>query len=270
MSIVSPGPALQAVRAWARQTGSIDAIALKPLSIEPFFRTLEDLLRVREATRQSTAKTELLARLVPEAALSVVEGRSDGEAELFEAAVLFTDIRRSTELMHTLPPREFFDLLNQSLSAQAGLIGSFGGTVTKYTGDGVMAVFRGSSRSYMALRCALKLGAMSGGQKMPFGVGVARGLVLAGLLGDSRHTGQRHQYDVIGATVHLAARLCGMAQAGEVVATQDISDAAKVQSSRPRPFEQIIVKGFDAPIDCVAYGPIIDNFPQGDACERTI
>ncbi len=251
--IASPGPALKAVRQWAKQTSSVDVIIEKPLSDERFFITVMELLRVKAASREVNARVAQLANLVPDAALSVMDGEFHDEAEIFDAAVLFTDIRGSSQLIRSMPPQAFFENLNTLLSAQTAQVRSHQGSVIKYTGDGVMAVFRGMGRSYLALRCGLALGALNGKHPFPFGIGIAQGLVLAGFIGDSSQAGQKRQYDVVGATVHLAARLCEMANGGEVIATSGLNKAARITSPVPRPITGVMVRGFDTETDCVAF-----------------
>lgn len=253
--IASPGPALKAVRQWAKQTGSVDVIIEKPLSDERFFITVMELLRVKAASREVNARVAQLASLVPEAALSVMGADFNDEAEIFEAAVLFTDIRGSSQLIRNMPPQAFFENLNALLSAQAAQVRNHQGSVIKYTGDGVLAVFRGMGRSYLALSCGLAMAGLKGQHPFPFGIGIAQGLVLAGFIGDSNQAGQRRQYDVVGATVHLAARLCEMANGGEVVATKGLNKAARVTSPVPRPITGVNVRGFDTETDCVAFSP---------------
>ena len=176
-----------------------------------------------------------------------------GEDDLFEAAVLFTDMRGSSDLITRTAPREFFRILNASLSAQAECVRGFEGDVVKYTGDGLMAVFRGMGRSSLALRCALALArTCEGDQRLPFGIGVADGLVLAGCVGPDGPGERRHQ-DVIGATVHLAARLCAMAGAGEVMTTTSTHDTAQLPAASLRPMGPVAVPGFPEAIDCVAF-----------------
>ena len=253
--IVSPGPALKAVRAWAKRSQSIDVVIEKPLSDERFFMTLKEMLRVKASSREVTDRAERLAKLVPEGALPLLEHGANSEAEMFEAAVLFTDIRGSSQLIRDMAPRDFFEDLNQLLSTQARHVQNYQGSVIKYTGDGVMAVFRGMGRSYLALRCGLELAGLHSDGKFPFGIGIAQGLVLAGLIGDSTQAGQRSQYDVVGATVHLASRLCGLANAGEVVTTRNMNVAARVTMPEPRPLSGVSVRGFDNDIDCVVFSP---------------
>ena len=273
IAIVSPGPAFKTVDLWAKQTKSIDLIVEKPLSDERFFMTLEDLLKVKNSSRALETKAQLLTHLVPEAALSAIEPNFNYEAKMFQATVLFTDIRRSTELIRAMPPREYFQLLNDSLSAQAKLIKQFEGFVIKYTGDGVMAIFKGMGSAYLAMRCALALAKTGQNIQLPYGVGVAEGLVLAGLIGDSKSDGQRLQYDVIGATVHLAARLCGIANAGEVIATKKLTVVAKLNDSSVRDIGGLSIKGFTDKIDCVAFNPskiITQEHTSENTIERTI
>jgi adenylate cyclase len=154
-----------------------------------------------------------------------------------------------------MPPREFFKMLNHTLSIQTRLVRSHEGSVVKFTGDGVLAVFRGMGKSYLAMRCALELASSSSQQIFPYGIGVAGGLILAGLVGDSQHAGQKRQYDVIGATVHLAARLCHMAQARQVVSTRKAFAAARLSNASASPIGVVAIRGFDAGVDCVTLNP---------------
>ena len=176
-----------------------------------------------------------------------------GGEDLFEAAVLFTDMRGSSDLVTRTAPREFFRLLNASLSAQAECVRGFEGDVVKYTGDGLMAVFRGMGRSSLALRCALALARTCEREpRLPFGIGVADGPVLAGFVGPDA-PGERRHYDVVGATVHLAARLCAMAGPGEVMTTTSTHDTAQLPAASLRPMGPVAVPGFPEAIECVAF-----------------
>jgi adenylate cyclase len=183
---------------------------------------------------------------LPEAAPAAAE-------DLFEAAVLFSDMRGSSDLITRMAPRDFFHLLNGSLSAQADCVRGFGGEVVKYTGDGAMAVFRGIGRASFALRCALELArACERLPNLPFGIGLADGPVLAGFVGPDG-PGERRHHDVIGATVHLAARLCAMAASGEVLTTSAVHAASRLRARGMRSMGAVAVPGFPGAIDCVAF-----------------
>jgi adenylate cyclase len=175
--------------------------------------------------------------------------------ELFEAAVLFTDVRRSSQHVTSTPARDWFRMLQATLRAQAGAIGLQGGQVLKSTGDGLLAVFRGTDRCRRAFLCALALAEQGrAGSPLPFGIGLADGEVLAGLVGGDG-SGLPRQQDVVGASVHLAARLCAMAAPGEVVSTHAAHAASGVQPRQVRALGPVAVRGFPAPVPCVAAGP---------------
>ncbi len=259
LAIASIGPASKALRQWDKQTGVLDALVEKPFPQDKFFAILRELVNTQRIVKATKTKVRRLTNLLPEDAVLVAD-RTDateaGEVEIFESAVVFTDIRRSSEIITQMPPREFFRLLNQSLSIQATHIREFEGSVIKYTGDGLMAIFRGMGRSHLALRCALALAESSGQKVLPYGIGVAGGLVVSGLVGDSNRSGQKRQYDVIGATVHLAARLCSLAGSGQVMTTKKMHASARFSHPSKHPVGPVSIRGFAVDVDCVAFSPL--------------
>lgn len=250
LALATVGPAARFLHRWRNTNGSIDAVLERPLTEGQLAGAVRELARTVLLERELQQRAEKLSALLPEGALGSVEN-DDGEGELFEAVVLFTDMRRSTELVTSSTPREYFALLNRSLSEQNRIVRLHHGEVVKYTGDGMMAIFRGMGRSHMAVRAALALADPRLHASAAFGIGLAGGLVLAGLVGDSQSEGQRRQYEVVGATAHLAARLCSHADSGEVVLTRALLDACRLRlPSAPR--GPLQVRGFAEPIDCVA------------------
>jgi class 3 adenylate cyclase len=173
------------------------------------------------------------------------------EQELFDAAVLFTDLRRSAELITSKSPQEFFRILNASLSAQSRVVRDCGGRVLKYIGDGLIAIFRGPRRAEQALRCARALADPTLHEPAPFGIGVAEGRVIGGIVGDALDEVHLCQYDVIGATVHLASRLCAQADAREVLATRRVALASGLRLPL-RDVGPVELRGFSSAIDCVS------------------
>lgn len=258
VAVAAAGPTVRALRTWADETGCLDAVLEKPLAPGALPARLLELSAAAQARHALENRARRLTNLVPEGALAVVEGEQGAEEELFEAAVLFTDVRRSSDLITRTAARDYFRTLDRLLSAQAAQVRRFRGAVVKYTGDGLMAVFRGMGRSHLALRCAAELARDPVQRLHPYGVGVADGLVLAGLVGASGDLGSRSQYDVIGATVHLAARLCALAGQGEVVATRSAHAAARLDWPRLRHESAVPVRGFPAPVDCVVFAPGAD------------
>ena len=244
--ITAPGPSLAEVREWQNHTRSIDAIVEKPLRHKRLEQTLGALVSAHRA-RDRCARLE---RLMPAEAVQAADTAES--ASMIEQAVLFTDLRRSTNLAVALGPLLLFERVNAALSAQAQVVRRCGGTVIKFTGDGLMATFRGSGKNHLALRCALALQPLSGAPNaLPFGIGLAAGLTITGFIGEPE---QRH-YDVIGATVHLAARLCALAGPGEIITTTQTSRPSGISQNRRKNMGPVAVRGFDTPIDCVSFAP---------------
>ena len=149
--LASPGAAMQAVEAFRERSGVIDEIVRKPIAGDALFRLVGHLV-----SRASDSRAGLYASLVSEGGRSWID--SGGKSpQLSEQAVLFTDIRRSTELAASVPLPEWFEAINRSLSDQGTLVRQSGGSIVKFTGDGLLAAFRGRGRSHLALRCGLAL-----------------------------------------------------------------------------------------------------------------
>jgi adenylate cyclase len=242
----APGESMQLVEAFRSRSGAVDEIVVKPVAGDALFRLVARLVSRRDSDRSG-----LYAALVSEGGRSWIDSGVKGP-QLAEQAILFTDIRRSTELAASVPLPEWFDSMNRSLSDQGAIVRQSGGSIVKYTGDGLMAAFSGRGRSHLALRCGIALQKLdqtsSYRRTLRIGVGIAEGLVMSGLVGEPG----RQQYDVIGATVHLAARLCSIANEGEIVATPKLVRAAAVTRGA-QPTRAVNLRGFPAPIDCVSF-----------------
>jgi adenylate cyclase len=106
------------------------------------------------------------------------------------------------------------------------------GTVDKYMGDGVMLIFGApepdKEHAFNALVCALldqKLIAHESEQRkkrgefpVKFKIGVNTGFMLAGNMGSK----ERMEYTVVGDTVNMASRLCGITNGGQIVMSRDM------------------------------------------------
>ncbi|HSA23232.1 MAG TPA: adenylate/guanylate cyclase domain-containing protein, partial [Myxococcota bacterium] len=153
------------------------------------------------------------------------------EMERREITVLFADLRGFTRLTQQLEPKVLREMVNEFLSSCVAAIGQVSGTVDKFVGDEVMALFGAPmemrDHSLRGLLAALELQKQHAalmqvwaGRGLPtagVGVGVTTGEVFVGNLG----TDTRMEYTAIGHAVNLAARLCGSALAGETLTVAD-------------------------------------------------
>lgn len=200
---------------------------------------LSDVLERERLRRELQVRAERLAQRLPESARDTSKdpGTDLGQfAEITEMAILVTDVRNSSGHIWSVPPREYFARINERLQAQASLVRKHRGSVLKFMGDGLIATFSGAGRHHVAVRCAEALceqdAALSDANVLRCGIGGAEGVVVTGYMGEPGHL----HYDIIGSTVHLASRLCGLASPGEAMLTKElyasgryaVDDAAEV------------------------------------------
>jgi adenylate cyclase len=141
------------------------------------------------------------------------------------ATVLFTDLKDFASVSERLDPRTLMDWLNEYMDAMARIIMRHDGTINKYIGDSVMAVFGVplaretdsgiGADARNAVICALEMGAeverlngLWANRNLPVAymrIGISTGPLVAGCLGGS----ERMEYTVIGDTVNTASRLEG-------------------------------------------------------------
>jgi adenylate cyclase len=159
----------------------------------------------------------LLARFLPPSLVSrAFEAPADllTEPREVEATVLITDLRGFTTLAERRSPNEVLALLNRVHGALAERVEAHGGTVDKFLGDGMLAVFGAPDpvpdHAARALDCAKAileavdaLGAEDAETPLRVGIGVHSGPLVAGCIG----SGARLEFTVIGDTVNVAARL---------------------------------------------------------------
>jgi adenylate cyclase len=175
-----------------------------------------------------------------------------------EVTVLFSDIRGFSTIAERLTARDIAEIIGRHLGAMAEVISEHGGTIDKFQGDAVMAVFGAPEPSEdhaeRALQCALamqhrqsELNAQGWGtdavEALHVGIGLNTGVVMAGAVGG----GGRLEYTVIGDAVNIAQRLQSEAGGGEVVAAASTVSAAP--SVAAEPIGPRLVKGREEPVE---------------------
>jgi adenylate cyclase len=171
--------------------------------------------------------------------------------------VLFADIRGFTSIAEHAPPEKIVGLLNRYFSAMTDIIFAHGGTLDKYLGDGLMALFGAPTATpedaSNALNTAVAMQRRilginvelrdEGLKEIGVGIGLHTGEVIVGYIGSER----RSEYTAIGDTVNTASRLESNARGGEIL----LSDAtAKAAHSRYKllPRDPITVKNREQPV----------------------
>jgi class 3 adenylate cyclase/DNA-binding NarL/FixJ family response regulator len=197
---------------------------------------VDGMKRLHAAVVAKQAAAATLSSYMPQ---RVAERLAAGEIEQeeLEVTVLFSDIRGSSTIAERLSAREIAEVVGRHLRAMAEIVVEHGGTIDKFQGDGVMAVFGAPDplpdHAEQALRCAIamqrrqaELNAQGWGtgsvDALHVGVGVNTGRVVAGAVGG----GGRLEYTVVGDAVNVASRLQAEAEGGEVLASASTVAAA--------------------------------------------
>ncbi|MES2596555.1 MAG: adenylate/guanylate cyclase domain-containing protein [Verrucomicrobiota bacterium] len=183
----------------------------------------------------------------------LMAGKIQLGGELREVSVIFCDIRGYTALSAGRDPREVIELLNQHMGALTRVVYRHHGVINQFAGDAIMILFGAptdnANHAQDAVQCARemlaereRLNAVTH-EPLDIGFGIATGKVVAGCLGSEN----RADYTVIGDRVNLAARLCSVAAAGEIV-MDDQTRAALPESVLSAATEPLKLKGFSEPV----------------------
>ena len=153
--------------------------------------------------------------------------------------VLYADMRGSTSLAERLNPYLLVEFMGDYLGQMANLVLAHQGTLDKFVGDEVMALFGAPfpqpDHALRAVRVGLAMQAAfqqveaqwqaRGVEAAGIGVGIATGELIVGEIGCE----QRADYTVIGRAANLGARICATAHANQVLISQATYDLVKDQ-----------------------------------------
>ncbi|MBL6952852.1 MAG: response regulator [Alphaproteobacteria bacterium] len=229
----------------AMNSGAFDFVT-KPIDLDDLevtiHKTLNDLAVLREALTQrleaETARANL-ARYFAPSMVDELAKMSDpfAAAQECQVAILFVDIIGFTGLAARGGAETTFALLREFHSRMAGAVFAADGSVDKYLGDGLMAIFGAPQTSGQdasnAIRCALAMQesmlafnaarATQGEPMFEIAIGIHYGPVLIGNIGNE----QRLEFATLGDTVNSAARLEPLARPlrARIVASDDVVQA---------------------------------------------
>jgi adenylate cyclase len=183
---------------------------------------------------KSQVKNALSRYVSPGVAQEILSNLNEVElgGKRIEGTVLFADIVGFTRIAEKMKPEELVRILNDYFSLITSACELNHGTVDKYMGDGVMLVFGApqpdEDHAFHALSCALLIQRLieyenaqrrkKGLFPVQFRIGLNSGAMLAGNMGSR----ERMEYTVVGDTVNLASRLCGIANKGQIVISREM------------------------------------------------
>ena len=173
--------------------------------------------------------------------------------------VLFADIRGFTRLSENASPEKVVQLLNRYFSTMSEIIFKHGGTLDKFIGDGLMALF-GAPHATPKDACDAIAAAIEMQRNMKnindelraaglgdirIGIGLHTGEATVGYIGSER----RSEYTAIGDTVNVSSRLESNAKPGEILVSEETRKAAGQMPCVFVPRDPIRVKNRERPVN---------------------
>lgn len=191
--------------------------------------------RLVERTKNEALAREQLGRLLPQHLVDdVMEGRVDVKrgGDTREATVLFADIRGFTAMSERYDAQAIVGMLNNYFEVMVDVIFRHGGTLDKFVGDEIMAVWgapiAAGDHCIRAVQAAIEMQraleafnrerVAAGDEPVLMGIGINTGEMVAGYMGSSKAM----DYTVIGDTVNTGSRLCSAASPGDIIVSESV------------------------------------------------
>ncbi|MEG3843728.1 response regulator [Microcoleus sp. herbarium14] len=246
-----------------------DAYLSKPFNDRELLAEVRNLIALKQNERRvlllnSYLTESVLRRFLPP---SMVKAAATGDLALDLRpeprliTILFSDIVGFTEMANTLRSRRVAELLNEYLAAMTKAIFDSGGTVDKFVGDAVMALFgapeeltpneqvrRAIAAARLMLRALKQLNERwleqgivgeNGVPPVRFRCGIHQGTAVVGMFGGP----DRSDYTAIGPSVNIAARLQEVAEPNTVLISAAVADY--VEEGRIVKYKPLQLKGID-------------------------
>ncbi|MBD1821511.1 response regulator [Cyanobacteria bacterium FACHB-DQ100] len=257
-----------------------DAYLAKPFNDRELLAEVRNLLALKEneqrISRINTYLTEsVLSRFLPP---TLVKRAAQGDLTLDlrpeprMITVLFSDIVGFTQLSNTLRSRRVAELLNEYLTAMTSCVFDNGGTVDKFMGDAILAIFgapeeltpneqvrRAIATARQMYRTLDQLNAhweTQGIDRVRFRCGIHQGTAVVGMFGGE----ERADYTAIGPSVNIAARLQEAAAPGSILisaAVADYVDEDNITKESP-----LKLKGVDETVLTFSISPYPNQIPM--------
>jgi adenylate cyclase len=252
----------------ARFTGSPERLTFEPHQLaRRIVAALEEYLAgsgvgIAGCRRVRGQLHSLVRGVMEDAAVQSIATRSR------EVTVLLSDIRGFTTIAETHPLPRVAETLNRYFSAMCDVIYRHGGTVDKFMGDSIRALFGARTRSRAAVEsavcCAIEMqlameafnqaNQEAGLPPLHMGIGINTGEVLVGRIGSERHS----EYTVIGSEVNLASRIEACCVGGQILISESCLERLRPGLLRVSDAIHVSVKGRHDPLrlyEVVAMGP---------------
>jgi adenylate cyclase len=204
---------------------------------------------------------ERFSRLLsPNIAERVISGELEvkpGGQRVDPCTVFNSDIRGFTQMSEGMRPEDLVEMLNEYYELMVDTLFAYEGTLDKFMGDGIMALWGAPvthpDDAVRAVQCGLEMGEVLGNfnrrrlekRQLPLavGIGIHTGPVVAGYIGSSKAL----SYTVIGDVANTSSRLCSVALGGQIVVSETTKEklGSRFETEELQPAK---VKGKEKPL----------------------
>lgn len=226
---------------------------------------------------------ELFSSMVAPEVIEFIEKNPEGivlGGKRQPVAIMFADIRNFTTLSEEHTPEKIIELLNNFFSLITDIVIQTKGTLDKFMGDCAMALFGTpaglKNPSLTAVKAAIqiqrqlainmKIWQQDGFPKFGVGIGINFQNVVVGNVGSTRLS----NFTAIGDGVNLAQRLCGIAEAGEILITTSCYKALGSSTLPVNMKQGIKVKGKSEPITVFSIMDVQPRIIKCPVCQASI
>jgi adenylate cyclase len=192
---------------------------------------MAEQMKNEEAVRANLARY-LSPQIVDQIIRQDVQVNLGGDRK--EVTVLFSDIRNFTAISESMKPEQLVEFLNEYFTEMARIIFDNQGSLDKYIGDAIVAVFGSliplENSAEAAVKASIEMMQEMVrlnekwrdryGFNMEMGIGINTGEVFLGNIGSP----ERMEFTVIGDTVNTASRFSGLARGRQVLVTRSVKD----------------------------------------------
>ena len=244
------------VKSMLRLKGLHDRVAAQAADLASWNRILEERVAAQVGELERLARLKRF--LSPQIAEMIVSAGNEQilESHRSEITIVVCDLRGFTAFSEAAEPEDVMTVLREYQSSLGLLIDKFGGTVERFTGDGLMVWFNDplpcadpcarAARMGIEMRdCVtdLKTKWRMRDFDLGFAIGMAHGYATLGRIGFE----QRFDYAAVGTVVNLAARLCAAATDGQILLDAKVHAAIDDFATTER-IDDLALKGFNRPM----------------------
>ncbi len=222
--------------------------------------SIENAKLAEERRRKEHLKSALERYVSKQIAEKIMdnEGGVRFAPEKREVTLIFSDVRGFTTLSENMSPEAMVEILNRYFTRMIEIIFRYGGTLDKFIGDSVMALFGAPASTpddaINAVNASIEMQKavvefnkeQEGLGKPPIqvGIGINTGFVVVGNIGSD----QRMEYTAIGDNVNLASRLQGHAKGGKIIISRATYEKLEGKINATK-LDTITVKGKAIPVE---------------------